>query len=315
MIQILIVVATLLALQQPPPASAEPSSWPPAGVLNMREVDAPPEIISRVQPKYTEQGIRRRLQGYVTVEMVVEVDGTVGSTRIVASLDAESGMDVAGVEAVKQWRFKPATKAGVPVRVLATAMVTFTLNGLPPPMRLPVGFEGAPDDSTGWSRSEVTAGGVRMQFAYPDTWQLRSLPSLVAMVASPKGDQSAGIYPPQSLGRPIVFPVPVTELVRFSETMRTQFARSTGADVIGVGQSPLGPTNWLWLELDLNDQARAWSFTTSVGTQSISVLCTVVTPPLRMTTEQRDAEISKARSTCANLIRRMSFTAAQDRSD
>jgi TonB family protein len=312
-VQTLIVLAMLVALQ-PPPTTAAQTSWPPPGVLTMREVDTRPETVSRVQPKYTEQGIRRRLQGFVTIEMVVEADGTVGPTRIVASLDAESGMDVAAVESVKQWRFKPATKAGVPVRVVASAMVTFVLNGLPPPIRLPVGFEGSTDDPTGWSRSEVTAGGVRIQFAYPDTWQIRSLPSVVAMVASPKGELSAGVYPPSTMPRPLAYPMPVAELVRYSETMRTQFAQANRAELRGVGQAPLGSANWLWLELDLGDQARAWTFTTSVGTKAVSVVCTLVTPTLRMTEAERDAEIVAARSTCANLIRRLSFSAAQDRS-
>lgn len=309
----MLILAAWLALQQAP-ATAAPAVWPPPGVLTVREVDTRPEVVSRVQPRYTEQGMRRRLQGYVTIEFVVEADGTVGATRIVASLDAESGMDTAAVESVKQWRFTPATKAGVPVRVMASAMVTFALNDLPPPIRLPAGFDGSTDDPAGWSRSEVTAGGVRMQFAYPDTWHIRSLPSLVAMVSSPKGELSAGIYPPAIGSKPIPFPLPVAELVRFSETMRIQFAKGNQAEVIGVGQAPLGPANWLWLELDLGDRAPTWHFTTSVGTHRVTMACTLITPTLRMTEGERDAEIVTARSTCANLIRRLSFSQAQDRS-
>ena len=310
MVHILIVVATLLAAQQPPVA-VDQSSWPSAGVFDSRDVDTRPEVISRVQPVYTEQGIRRRLQGFVTIEIIVEPDGTVGPTRIIASLDAEAGMDDAAVTSVKQWRFKPATRGGVPVRALAKVMVTFSLKGVPPPIRLPAGFDVSTDDPAGWSRSEVTAGGVRLELGYPDSWQMRSQPGLAVMVAAPKGHLSLGIYPPMSVPRPIPYPLPVAELVRYSETMRIQFAKANGAQLIGVGQAPLGGANWLWLELDLGDQARVWAFTTSVGTRLVSVACTLVTPTLRMTPEERDAEIVAARSPCANLIRRLSISSTE----
>ncbi len=86
-----------------------------------------PEKIREVKPQYTAEAMRAKIQGTVIVECVVLPDGTVGDVQVVKSLDATFGLDQEAVKAAKQWRFIPGRKGGVPVPVLVTIELTFTL--------------------------------------------------------------------------------------------------------------------------------------------------------------------------------------------
>jgi len=84
-----------------------------------------PVVISQVQPQYTDQARQQRLQGSVTLQLVVRTDGTVSNIQVTRSLGG--GLDEAAIEAVKQWKFRPATRNGVPVDVLLSVTVNFAL--------------------------------------------------------------------------------------------------------------------------------------------------------------------------------------------
>jgi hypothetical protein len=233
----------------------------------------------------------------------------VGPVRVIRSLDAASGLDAAAVATLKQWRFTPGTKDGRPARVMATVVMTYTLRDVPPPMTLPEGFSSESDIAGRWSTSEVTANNVHIQFQYPDGWQLENRPAMAAAMGRPGTLQSVGIYRPAPFPRPLPFPMPVGELLSFSEIMRRSFAsQAKHIEVLAVGQSSLGPTNWLWLELDLADEGRGWAFTTSVGTQVVQVLCLAATPRQSMTDADRNTAVAGARTDCASILKRMAFS-------
>lgn len=84
-----------------------------------------PKLIRNVVPEYTDEARRAKLNGDVTVWMFVDTDGTPKQVRVMKALGM--GLDQNAVAAVKQWRFEPATKDGVPVRVELTAEVSFRL--------------------------------------------------------------------------------------------------------------------------------------------------------------------------------------------
>lgn len=88
---------------------------------------ANPTLLRTVQPRYTEDAMRARLQGVVELDAVVLPDGGVGEIRVVRSLDRIFGLDERAIEAVKQWRFRPAAIAGKPVAVLVRVELTFSL--------------------------------------------------------------------------------------------------------------------------------------------------------------------------------------------
>jgi TonB family protein len=86
-----------------------------------------PIPIHQVKPQYTENAMRAKVQGMVTLQCVVLPDGTVGDVRIVRSLDRSFELDEAAIAAAKQWRFKPGLMNGHAVAVAVNIELTFTL--------------------------------------------------------------------------------------------------------------------------------------------------------------------------------------------
>jgi TonB family protein len=61
----------------------------------------------------------------VDLEVVVDRDGRATNVRVVRGLGA--GLDQQAVAAVRQWRFAPARRNGVPVDVVVDVSVDFRL--------------------------------------------------------------------------------------------------------------------------------------------------------------------------------------------
>jgi TonB family protein len=87
----------------------------------------PPQLVYEVRPKYTPDAMRARLQGEVWVAAIVMPDGTVANAKVLRSLDTTFGLDEQALVAVRQWRFKPGTRAGRPVPVLVSVSVAFAM--------------------------------------------------------------------------------------------------------------------------------------------------------------------------------------------
>jgi periplasmic protein TonB len=85
-----------------------------------------PELLSQVRPAYTVDALDRRLQGSVVLELVVTAAGTPSRIRVARSLDP--GLDGSAMAAVSQWTFKPGRLRGVPVDVLVTIILDFTIH-------------------------------------------------------------------------------------------------------------------------------------------------------------------------------------------
>jgi TonB family protein len=86
-----------------------------------------PVLIREVKPLYTPDALRAKIQGVVLLEAVVQPDGTVGDVQVVRSLDPVFGLDQEALKAARQWRFIPGKRQGLPVPVLVTIELTFTL--------------------------------------------------------------------------------------------------------------------------------------------------------------------------------------------
>ncbi|MEO6221932.1 MAG: TonB family protein [Vicinamibacterales bacterium] len=86
-----------------------------------------PTLIRSVEPRYTTEAMRAKLQGVVKLEALVGPDGTVKDVRVVQSLDRVSGLDEEAMKTARQWRFKPATYQGKPVAYLVIIEMTFNL--------------------------------------------------------------------------------------------------------------------------------------------------------------------------------------------
>jgi len=82
-----------------------------------------PRVLRRVDPEYTPEAKKARIAGIVVVEVIVERDGRVGAARVLKPLPF--GLSQKAVEAVRQWRFSPATHEGKPIRAFFTVTVDF----------------------------------------------------------------------------------------------------------------------------------------------------------------------------------------------
>jgi TonB family protein len=85
--------------------------------------------VRNVAPKYSPEARAAGIQGTVVLESTVDEVGDTTNTVVLSPLGF--GLDEAAREAVRRWKFKPGTKDGKPVRVLACIEVNFILQERP----------------------------------------------------------------------------------------------------------------------------------------------------------------------------------------
>lgn len=84
-----------------------------------------PSVTYKVNPEYSPEAKAAKIQGTVTLTLVVDTLGRADDIQVTKSLDP--GLDANAVGAVSQWLFKPGTKDGQPVDVGVTIEVNFKL--------------------------------------------------------------------------------------------------------------------------------------------------------------------------------------------
>ena len=78
-----------------------------------------------MRPVYPEDARANKIQGIVIIEATIDIDGKVIGARVLRSIPA---LDDAAVGAVKQWEFTPTLLNGLPVPIIMSVTVNFTLN-------------------------------------------------------------------------------------------------------------------------------------------------------------------------------------------
>ncbi len=90
-----------------------------------------PEVLKQIDPEYTREARDAGLEGTVLLTIVVNKYGTPSRVTvkkgIVEPPRDDLGLNESAVESVRKWRFRPGTKDGQPVAVLATVEVNFRL--------------------------------------------------------------------------------------------------------------------------------------------------------------------------------------------
>ena len=84
----------------------------------------PPQKVKHVNPVYPPIAQSARVQGIVIIEATIGPNGSVQDARVLRSIPL---LDASALEAVKQWTFTPTLLNGVPVPVIMTVTVQFTL--------------------------------------------------------------------------------------------------------------------------------------------------------------------------------------------
>lgn len=87
---------------------------------------SPPAPIFKPDPAYTKQAGKKKVTGVVVLLIVVDTRGNVTDVQQV-SKPLGGGLDEKAIETVRTWKFNPALRNGVPVRVRVTVEISFRL--------------------------------------------------------------------------------------------------------------------------------------------------------------------------------------------
>jgi TonB family protein len=118
-----VVISSALLAQGPPPPA--PTGELPLGVYRIGNGVGPPRLLNKVEPKYSKEALKARLEGTVLLGVTVGTDGKTRDFRVLRGLGL--GLDESAVAAVHTWEFGPGIKDGQPVNVLAQIEVNFRL--------------------------------------------------------------------------------------------------------------------------------------------------------------------------------------------
>lgn len=108
---------SVLVAPEPPPPPA------PAPVRVGGQIRSP-EKVQDVAPIYPVIAQQARVEGVVIIEALIGTDGRVQDARV---LRAEPLLDQAALTAVRQWVYRPTLLNGIPVPVVMTVTVRFSL--------------------------------------------------------------------------------------------------------------------------------------------------------------------------------------------
>jgi protein TonB len=106
----------------PPPPPPEPPPTPK--IVRVGHGIREPVRIAGAPPQYPAFAREARVQGTVILEAVINERGRIERLRVLKSAPL---LDVAAISAVENWRYTPTLLNGVPVSVLMTITINFTL--------------------------------------------------------------------------------------------------------------------------------------------------------------------------------------------
>src|SRR6266436_4752582 len=84
-----------------------------------------PEPLQKVDPKYPPTLISERVAGEVILYAVIRRDGSVDSIQLVRGIDEQ--LDANAINALRQWKFRPGAKQGIPIELEAIVHIPFRL--------------------------------------------------------------------------------------------------------------------------------------------------------------------------------------------
>lgn len=106
---------------EPEPARAE------AAALSPVSVDPPPRAVQRELPSYTRRARKKKQQGIVALNLVIDENGLVSEVTLARGIEG-SDLNQAALEAARHWRFSPALKNGRPVSTRQAIRLEFSID-------------------------------------------------------------------------------------------------------------------------------------------------------------------------------------------
>ena len=112
-------------------AGSQPAPAPKAAtgdLIDLAAADELPRVMKSFEPAYPSQAARFGKEGSVTVNALISEAGNVIQTGILKGLKDDMGLEKAAEAAVRKWKFQPAKKDGVNVKVWKPIVITFKAN-------------------------------------------------------------------------------------------------------------------------------------------------------------------------------------------
>jgi TonB family protein len=121
-IRITALVAAIAAIAVQPAGAVTGSAFTQSPSAS---VDQPARAVSQPSPLYSHELRHEEIQGNVLVSFVVTPKGEVANATIVRSTNRF--LNAPTLQAIYQWKYAPATKAGVAVKSTVNELVTFAI--------------------------------------------------------------------------------------------------------------------------------------------------------------------------------------------
>ncbi len=94
-------------------------------LVELGSVTEPPKLIKAIDPVYPQTAQRVGREGAITVNALIDEKGNVIDTAILKGIQDDKGLVRAAEIAVKKWKFQPARKNGVAVKVWKSFIIAF----------------------------------------------------------------------------------------------------------------------------------------------------------------------------------------------
>jgi protein TonB len=96
----------------------------------LESVDVPPKATKKINPKYPPAAFRQGIEDTVVFRALISEFGNVLDVAFVNPSKTAPAFKKSCEEAVRQWRFSPAQKNGVNVKVWKTFSIAFKKNNM-----------------------------------------------------------------------------------------------------------------------------------------------------------------------------------------
>ncbi len=94
-------------------------------LIELGAVTEPPKVVKTVDPVYPQTARRLGREGQITVNALIDEKGNVIDTGILKGIQDDKGLGRAAEIAVRKWKFQPARKDGVAVKVWKSFVIAF----------------------------------------------------------------------------------------------------------------------------------------------------------------------------------------------
>ncbi|MGQ9801738.1 MAG: TonB family protein [Candidatus Saccharicenans sp.] len=100
----------------------------PGDLIPLNMVDVEPKVVKTVEPVYPEADRRMGIKGQVLLNVLISENGDVLEAAVIRGIRGSVALEKEAINAVKKWKFLPAEKNGVKVRVWKPVTIGFGLD-------------------------------------------------------------------------------------------------------------------------------------------------------------------------------------------